>query len=111
MATSGSLGERPRIERSTALRTRTPVITPNGIFFEVPICGIGSKRALQALDRLIDAVLIVEDIGEVVPGRCEIRIGPDGCPIGGLRFEAALARTQHIPEVEWRCRTPGIHLH
>jgi hypothetical protein len=28
VATSGSLDERPRIERSTALRTRTPVITP-----------------------------------------------------------------------------------
>src|ERR1700730_3949629 len=38
----------------------------------VSICRIGIKRALQALDRLVDA-----DIGEVVPGRCEIRIGPD----------------------------------
>jgi hypothetical protein len=28
--------------------------------------GIGSKRARQALDRLVDAALIVEDIGEVV---------------------------------------------
>jgi epsilon-lactone hydrolase len=28
LLTSGSLDERPRIERSTALRTRTPVITP-----------------------------------------------------------------------------------
>jgi hypothetical protein len=55
----------------------------------VSICGIGIKRALQALDRLDDAALVIEDIGEVVPGRCEIRIGPDRYPIGGLRFEAA----------------------
>ena len=46
----------------------------------VSVCGIGTKRALQALNRLVDAALIVEDIGEVVPCRCEIRIGPDGWP-------------------------------
>src|ERR1700736_5986474 len=40
----------------------------------VSICGIGIKRALQALDRLVDAALVIEDIGEVVPSRCEIRI-------------------------------------
>ena len=56
----------------------------------VSICGIGIKRALQALDRLVDAALVIEDIGEVVPGRCEIRIGADGCPIGGLRFGATM---------------------
>src|SRR5580704_11125175 len=77
----------------------------------VSICGIGIKRALQALDRLVDAALVVEDIGEVIPGRCEIQIGPDGCPIGGLRFEAAPARTQHSPEVERRGRVRGIDLH
>ena len=33
----------------------------------VSICGIGIKRALQALDRLVDAALVIEDIGEVVP--------------------------------------------
>src|ERR1700730_2501219 len=67
----------------------------------VSIGGMGTKRTLQALDRLVDPALIVEDHGEVVPGRCEIRIGPDGFPIGGLRFEGAPTRTQHIPEVEW----------
>src|SRR3984893_9304423 len=39
----------------------------------VSIGGIDTKRALQALDRLVDAALIVKDIGKVVPGRCEIR--------------------------------------
>src|SRR6202040_4014832 len=73
----------------------------------VSVCGIGTKRARQALDRLVDAALIVEDIGEVVPCRCEIRTGPDGCAIGGLRFEAAPARTQHISEVKRRGRVRG----
>src|SRR6202047_3506222 len=55
----------------------------------VSICGIGIKRALQALDRLVDAALVIEDIGEVVPGRCEIRIRPDGCPVEQLRLVLA----------------------
>ncbi len=59
MATSGSHDERPRIERSTALRTRTPVITPLGDILRGAQYILGARERSDAIVRKI--VLEIED--------------------------------------------------
>src|SRR5262249_18411198 len=71
--------------------------------YGVGVPGIGVERARQAINRLLCATLVVENVGQVVPRDSEIGVGLKSSSIGGLRLELASARAQQVSEIERCC--------
>ena len=77
----------------------------------VGIARIGIERALLAIDRLGEPAAVVEQIGEIVPGRRKFRVRLDGGAVGGLRLDHAALLPQQVAEIEARRRIARIELH
>ena len=86
-----------------------PLEQQRQIEHRVGIVGIGVERALAGSRSPLGAALVVEHIGEVVPGLGEVRIGLDGGPIGGLRFDVLARSTRStLPRLNGAAGSAGI---
>ncbi len=77
-----------------------PLLEQRQIEQRVRIGGVGLERSLEAAHRLGGPALVVEEVGEIVPGRREGGIGLDGVAIGGFRLDAAAIGAQQVAEIE-----------
>ena len=77
----------------------------------IGVVRVGMQCAFEANQSFVGAASIIEDVGQVVPGFGEARVGHGRHPIGRFRLDLVPDRPQQIAEIECGGGIAGIDPH